>query len=60
MEMFKTEDKRNDAVEIISETAMLEIFVTQILYNTRSSRKRMVKDLFYEQLGYTSLLSRYN
>lgn len=60
MVLFSSEDSSNDAVGVISNVCMLETRVRKLLFDTCSFRKRIVKYLFYGQLGYTCLMSRYN
>lgn len=56
MEMFTTEDSRNDSVEVMSNTAIMGTRLRYLLPNLCSSRKRMANNLSFEQLGYTDLL----
>lgn len=60
MEMFTTEDNMNDSVEVISNDDNLVTHVRQLFLDTFSYRKRLAKYIFYKQLGYTFLLSRFH
>lgn len=60
IEIFTTEDGRDEAVDVIRNFIMLSARVKNLISDACSSNKRLYKDKFFEELGCTYLISRWN
>lgn len=60
MDIFTTEDGRNETVDVIINTALFGTHGRQLRSDINSYRKLKEKYQLYGQLGYTCLLSRFH
>lgn len=60
MESLSTEEGMGESVDVIRNVCMLSTLARNIISDVCSSKKLLAKDRFFDELGYTYLISRCN